>query len=98
MIPRRIPLALVGLLAFSQWASAQTFEEFVTAYKQGDTRKALELTRVLAERGDARAEANLGAFYRRGYGVARVAEECQRRSLGWVLSTPERIGAWPRSF
>ena len=49
--------------------SAQTFDEAVAAYEQGDFATALRGFRSYVEQGDASAQLNLGVMYANGEGV-----------------------------
>ena len=59
-------------------AAAQTFEEAVTAYEQGDYATALRGFRIHAARGNARAQFKLGLMYSRGQVVPRDPAEAVR--------------------
>ena len=49
--------------------SAGTLEDAATARERGDYSTALRLFRLLAEKGDPRAQSNLGVMYAKGEGV-----------------------------
>lgn len=66
------------------------------AYERGDYATALQLLRLLAERGDAEARFHLGMMYARGDGVAQdnkeavkwyrlAAEQCSRAISSWIF-------------
>lgn len=50
---------------------AMSFEDGVNAYGQKDYTKALSIFRSLADKGDARAQTNLGLMYQLGLGVVK---------------------------
>lgn len=62
-------LALAVCLAAAGPAIAQTFEEGKEAYKRDDFTLAFKIFQPLAERGDARAQFNLGILYDEGEGL-----------------------------
>jgi TPR repeat protein len=66
----RAVVAVIGL-AVAQAAAAQTSpnEDIAAALRRGDYATALPLIRPLAEKGDARAQFNLGVSYEHGLGV-----------------------------
>lgn len=77
-------LTTTGLLAaallFGQVSAsaAGPFEDAVQAHSRGDFATALRQFRVLADRGDASAQYNLGAMYGKGEGVRRSPAEAMR--------------------
>jgi len=52
-------------------ALAGPWEDGMAAYNRGDYAPAIQLFRPLARQGNARAQAAIGAMYRRGQGVAK---------------------------
>lgn len=52
-------------------AFADPWEDGMAAYNRGDYAPAMEVFRPLARQGNARAQAAIGAMYRRGQGVAK---------------------------
>ena len=64
--------------------SAGTLEDAATARERGDYSTALRLFRLLAEKGDPRAQSNLGVMYAKGEGVPQNYAE----ALKWF-----RLGA-----
>jgi len=52
-------------------ALAGPWEDGMAAYNRGDYAPAIQLFRPLARGGNARAQAAIGAMYRRGQGVAK---------------------------
>ena len=60
--------ALVGATAF-----AGPLEDGMALYNRGDYVPAMALFRPLARAGDARAQAAIGAMYRKGQGVRKSA-------------------------
>ena len=64
---RRVFLLFIGaLLGIYGQAVAGAFEDATAAFKRGDYAKAVELIRPLAEKGDVRAQFNLGTIYYNG--------------------------------
>jgi TPR repeat protein len=66
---RRVFFAVVLVLACVTGAVADSFEDGLSAYGRGDFMLAARLYLPLAERGDASAQARLGAMYATGQGV-----------------------------
>ncbi len=64
-----IGLVVVALFVGSMTAHAATFNAGHEAYQSGDYAMALQIMRELADQGDAVAQFNLGAMYRKGEGV-----------------------------
>lgn len=69
-------LVMAGLIAAAQifgvrGALAGPWEDGMAAYNRGDYAPAMELFRPLARAGNARAQAAIGAMYRKGQGVAK---------------------------
>jgi TPR repeat protein len=62
------PLIALSLL-LTDAAQAGPFEDAVAAYQRKDYATALSLFRSLADKGDARAQGNVGAMYANGQGV-----------------------------
>jgi TPR repeat protein len=65
-----------GLLAAAQilggtGALAGPWEDGMAAYNRGDYVPAMQLFRPLARGGNAKAQATIGAMYRKGQGVAK---------------------------
>jgi TPR repeat protein len=52
-------------------AFAGPWEDGMAAYNRGDYMPAMQLFRPLARQGNAKAQAAIGAMYRRGQGVAK---------------------------
>ena len=52
-------------------ALAGPWEDGMAAYNRGDYLPAMKLFRPLAREGNARAQATIGAMYRKGQGVAK---------------------------
>src|SRR5258708_1844888 len=59
------------MLAVVRPAAAGPNEEAFAAFVKGDYETAIRITRPLAERGDAQAQASLGAMYEAGQGVPK---------------------------
>lgn len=66
----KILLAALALIVVVTPASGQDFAAGLDAYDRGDFESALREWHPLAERGDARAQFNLGALHFNGQGVA----------------------------
>lgn len=64
-------LAVAAVLALSGVVFAGAWEDGIAAYQRSDYPTALTLWQPLAERGDARAENNLGLLYEKGLGVVQ---------------------------
>jgi TPR repeat protein len=65
-----------GLIAAAQvlgspGALAGPWEDGMAAYNRGDYAPAMALFRPLARQGNAKAQAAIGAMYRKGQGVAK---------------------------
>jgi TPR repeat protein len=65
-----------GLVAIALYlgvnaASAGPWEDGMAAYNRGDYAPAMALFRPLARQGNAKAQAAIGAMYRKGQGVAK---------------------------
>jgi TPR repeat protein len=58
---------ILGLIG----AFAGPWEEGMAAYNRGDYLPAMQLFRPLARQGNAKAQAAIGAMYRKGQGVAK---------------------------
>jgi TPR repeat protein len=64
-------LAVALTIAVASSAPAADLETGVSAYQKGDYKTALSVFRAEAEKGDARAQYNLGVLYLTGHGVGR---------------------------
>jgi len=64
-------LIAVGLALCGNAALAGPLEDGMAAYNRGDYAPAMQLFRPLAKQGNARAQAIIGAMYRKGQGVAK---------------------------
>jgi TPR repeat protein len=73
-------LAVITLLVLAacQTTVEQDWNAGMAAFKQGDYATALKHFRPLAEQGNARAQFNLGVWYRLGHGVAQDYAEALR--------------------
>lgn len=71
----RVLVAVACAAILSSQAIAGPFEEGITAYKAANYTTALSLWQPLADRGDARAQNNLGVLYEEGRGVAMDYEK-----------------------
>jgi len=74
-------LALHGLTAL-----AQSLEEGLSAFQQGDFATALQHLEPLAKQDDARAQYNLGVMYHHGWGVTQD----DREAVEWFRSAAEQ--------
>ena len=74
------------MLTLPDAALATTFDDAVAAYKRKDYASALSLFRSLAEKGDAKAEGNLGVLYSHGEGVRQDYAE----ALKWYRRAAEQ--------
>jgi hypothetical protein len=79
MLKKLATVAVAVMLAGT--AMAGPWEDGVAAYKRGDYAAAHDLWRPLAERGDPRAQNNLGVLYEKGLGI---------------IADPETAAAWYR--
>jgi TPR repeat protein len=61
----------VAMMFGGTGALADPWEDGMAAYNRGDYAPAIALFRPLAREGNARAQALIGAMYRRGQGVAK---------------------------
>jgi len=71
---RYLPFVLLTLLLFISLAVTAfggRFEDGIAAYERGDYATAFRLMKPLAEKGDTRAQHNLGVMYDYGRGVPR---------------------------
>lgn len=65
----RLLMLILTLVVCAAPAVAGPFEDAKVAYDKGDYATALQLYRPLAERGNPRAQSNLGVMYARGQAV-----------------------------
>jgi TPR repeat protein len=78
---RRTMIKLLRVVAFllctavSTPAMAQDFDEGMKAFNAGDDETALQVWRLLAEQGNARAQDQLGGLYSTGFGVIQEYAE-----------------------
>ena len=73
-----VVLAILSSLAIITPVTAETYGDALLAYNNGDLTTALRLYRVLAERGDIRAQQGLGRMYARGEGTERDTSEASK--------------------
>ncbi len=79
--------ALCGGFTLELTAPARAgWDEAVAAYERGDHAAAVRELRPLAERGDARAQYNLGFMYKKGHGVPQDDAEAVR----WYRKSAEQ--------
>src|SRR6185312_6629683 len=64
-------LVLAALSLGANAALAGPWEDGMAAYNRGDYAPAMQLFRPLARQGNAKAQAIVGAMYRKGQGVAK---------------------------
>jgi TPR repeat protein len=81
--------AVVMLVAIGGAATAGPFEDAVAAYRRGDYATALRLWYLLAEKGDADAQFQLGIMYESGQGVLRSDAE----AIKWYRKAAEQDDA-----
>jgi len=72
-----VTAVLLAFAALSSTASADPFEDGISAFERGDYATALRIWRPLAEE-DPRAAINLGVMYAEGLGVQKDAVEALR--------------------
>src|SRR5579885_395781 len=82
-------LLTVSLLFVTGLAHALTFDDALTALDKKDYATALRQLRALAERGDVRAQRELGRMYAKGEGVAKDEAE----SAKWFNFAKEQADA-----
>ena len=75
---RMLLMSLALALGLASMATAGPFEDGLAAYESGDFATALKLMLPLAERGDAKAQVNLGLMYDNGEGVPQDDAEAVR--------------------
>jgi TPR repeat protein len=75
---RCVLLALLLLLSGSSIAFGDAFQDGVDAVEKGDYNTAYIIFLPLAERGDARAQCNLGVMYDNGLGVPKDYKEASK--------------------
>jgi uncharacterized protein len=85
----KILQALVMLVAIGGAATAGPFEDAVAAYQNGDYATALRLWYVLAKKGNADAQFQLGVMYESGQGVLRNDAE----AIKWYRKAAEQDDA-----
>lgn len=83
----RNTIILLALVSTAAWA--QSFDEGVSAYNEGDYEIAYEVFRPLAEGGDAAAQLYLGLMYIHGRGVIKS----QAQGLRWYQTAAEQGNA-----
>ena len=69
-----------------QFATAQTLQDALAALQKQDYPEALRILRPLAERGDAKAQNNLGKMFEQGLGVAKDDTE----AMNWYRKSAEQ--------
>jgi hypothetical protein len=73
-------LALLFSISMAVTACERQFEDATAAYKRGDYATAFRLMKPLAEKGDAKAQHNLGVMYENGQGVPQDYSEAVKWS------------------
>jgi len=73
-------LFAVALALGANAALAGPWEDGMASYNRGDYAPAMQLFRPLAREGNAKAQAAIGAMYRRGQGVAKSSA----RAFMWL--------------
>jgi TPR repeat protein len=89
MLKRIQTLALVLPLLFAGSAFADDYEAATAATRKGDYAAAFKLLKPLAEKGDVRAQSELGAIYMVGKGVPANPKE----ALKWTMLAAEHGSA-----
>src|SRR5450631_3948701 len=79
-------LLVLLMLAVVPPAAAGPNEEAFAAFVKGDYQTAVRITRPLAERGDAQAQASLGAMYEAGQGVPKD----YAAAVSWMRQSAEQ--------
>src|ERR1700730_1348403 len=85
-IVNKMLLVLLLIALPGQFATAQTPQDALTALQKQDYPEALRILRPLAERGDAKAQNNLGKMFEQGLGVARDDTE----AMNWYRKSAEQ--------
>ena len=102
---KKTTFALLILLSLSGPASADKFDEAVTAYNKGNYTQALKLLRPLAAKGHAGAQFNLGWMHESGQGITQDYQEALKWyrlaaakghagaqfNLGWMYESGQGI-------
>ena len=83
---RHVIFAVILVLAAATGAAADTREDADSAYQNGDYARAAQLSRSLAEQGDAAAQFHLGVLYAQGRGVPEDDQE----ALKWYRKAAEQ--------
>ena len=84
---RTLIATLTALMLFATTpVAAGDFEDGLAAYDAGNYRKAFQLWKPLAERGDAGVQANIGGMYRQGLGVTRNPV----KAFGWYKKSAKQ--------
>jgi len=78
LIGRSLVVGLVVATLFVAGANAGPFEEANAAWARADYATAIQLFRLLAERGDAKSQFILGDFYNTGQGVQKDYREAAK--------------------
>lgn len=79
-------LLLCAGLALTVLPAVAGFDEAAAAFAAGDYAKALQESRPLAEKGDARSQYALGVLYENGYGV----EKDLKQAAAWYLKAAKQ--------
>lgn len=79
-------LMMAALTLRAGGALAGPWEDGMTSYNRGDYVPAMQLLRPLAQQGNAKAQAAIGAMYRRGQGVAKSSA----RAFMWLSMASAR--------
>ena len=86
MLIKRLILVLVSLTLLLPSAYADEFQEGIYAGIRGDYKTALEKLMPLAEKGNAKAQRNIGFMYHQGHGVKKNYNE----ALKWYKKSAEQ--------
>ena len=87
---KNITLTLAFILSLNTAVFAQNYDTGLNAYNSGDFTTALEVWKIVAERGDADAQFGLGYMYDNGEGVLQDYEEAAK----WYRKAAEQGNAY----
>lgn len=85
----QISVVLLTLIAFAAVADADDFADAVQLYKSGDLEKAHQIFLIEAEKGNHKAQYNLGVMYINGWGTSQDFNE----AFKWYRLTAEQGNA-----
>lgn len=85
----QISVVLFTLIAFASVANTENFADAVQFYKSGNFKKAHQIFLIEAEKGNHKAQYNLGVMYINGRGISQDFNE----ALKWYRLTAEQGNA-----